>query len=262
MQKIIRNLLLVSGLSIVLTAFPMKADAAADNVRVYDDAELLTDAEETQIEEYLQSLDDSINYLAVTSDSYDYGYSTDSTLEYYYTSNFTSSSNGVAFIIDMARREVYISGYGNVQKKLKNADALDITDNIYTYASAGDYQSCILKAFEQADLLINKGFIYRPMRFIVSLLISVILGFLAVFYFAMIKRRRDLSAADGAAFALLAAGSITNASSVYRTTSTPIHTVSSGDSSFGGGFSGGGGGGGFSGGGGGGGGHSGGGHSF
>ncbi len=236
----------------ILLATPFTVEAKGSNVTVIDEADLLTSAEEEDLYDYLYTLDDGINYLVVTSD--DYNTNTDSTLERYYSSYYVESSDGVAFIIDMYNREIYISGYGSVKNTLTSADALDITDNVYTYASYGNYYDCILNAFEQADIVVNKGFILRPMRFIVAFLVSIILGFLGVFIWAMMERRHVVIS-DSAAQIIVTGMAVSGLPVVYDRVKRPRSNGSGG----GGGFSGGGGGG-FSGGGGGG--HSGGGHSF
>jgi uncharacterized protein len=194
--------------------------------------------------------------VAVTNDSAEYSSNVDGKLESYYSSHYSNNSDGIAFIIDMYDREVYISGYGEISGRIKNDDATDITDNIYRYASKGDYYSCIYNAFVQADTLVNKGMILRPMRIIVSLLIAIILGFLGTFIAAMLERSH-VEYSDGAAQILMTGATIAGTAVIYdtrrvrRSSDTGVHS-SGGYSGGGGGFSGGGGGGG----------HSGGGHSF
>ena len=243
----------------VLLVCPLTVEAAAGNIAVTDDAGLLTEEDVQEIETYLETLNSETNYVVATSDSYDYGSDADKILEHYYTASYSNYDDGVAFLIDMADREIYISGYGKNQKSISNADALDITDNIYRYASGGDYKTCIIKAFEQADTLTNKGFILRPMRVIVALLLSIVIGFLVTFFIAMEERASAKAAfKDSKAMVIMAGASIVGSAAVYDTKRVRRASDSGGGHS-GGGFSGGGGGG-FSGGGGGG--HSGGGHSF
>jgi len=247
-QKI--KMTLVVATMAVAFAIPFNVKAQASNVSIIDDADLLSSSEESELEEYLESLDDSINYVAVTTSSSETGYNTDSRLEHYYGLNYSTYEDGIAFIIDMVDRKVYMSGYGDIQDKLTSADATDITDNVYSYASDQDYYECMVNAFIQADTLVNKGFIARPMRIIVTGMLSVILGFLGCFYYGMSARTGNKKAVDKATSVLMPVGAMTAASAVYKTRKVR-HVESSSD-----------GGGGFSGGGGGGGGHSGGGHSF
>ena len=251
--------ILLGIVAVVLLLSPIKAEAASDNIYITDDAYLMTDEEVQEIEAYLETLNPETNYVVATSDNDEYGNDPDSKLEHYYTTLYSNYDDGVAFIIDMENREIYISGYGKYQKSISNADALDITDNIYTYASKGDYCTCIIKAFQQADALTNKGFILRPMRVIVALLLSIVIGFLLTFFIAMEERASAKAAfKDSSAMVIMAGASIVGSAAVYDTKRVRRVSESSGGGHSGGGFSGGGGG--FSGGGGGG--HSGGGHSF
>lgn len=238
-----------------------KAYAADKNVIIYDDAELLSSDEYIQLEKYLKTLDSSINYLVVTTSSHDYGDSEDEILYTYYDESFGEKSDGIAFIVDMYDRRIHLSGYGEIQYKIKDADSIDITDNVYRYASKGDYYNCILHVFEQADTLVHEGAILRPMRFAVTFLVSIILGFLLAFFVA-IKDRKALIKNTGEMEMLLAGASFVGGATIYDSKKVLRHeSNSSGGFSSGSGGSFSGGGGGFSSGGGGGG-HSGGGHSF
>lgn len=242
-------------LFLVCLLLPIRAEAKS-NVTIIDDAYLLSDDEYDELEEYLDSLDSSYNYVVATTDESNYGQDEDSILFDFYTENYNSREDGVAFLIDMYHRELYLSGYGKAQYEIKNADAYDITDNVYRYASNGEYYECIYSVFEQCNTLINDGIILRPMRLIVTALVSIILGFLFVFLKAVRERARVQTFTP--AEMLLIGASIAGTSTVLNTTRRRIASAGSTYHGGGGGFSGGGGG--FSGGGGGG--HSGGGHSF
>jgi uncharacterized protein len=251
MREIKKLFLVIISLAFLFT--PVTALAASSNYYIEDEADLLSDQEEAQLSEYFASLSTDYKYYVVTT--YSSGSNTDSKLESYYTSVYSSYDSGVAFIIDMNNREIYMSGYGEAQNKITNGDCYDITDNSYTYAKNGDYYNCIYKSFSQADTLLNHGFILRPMRYIVSLMVATILGFLLTFFRAMFERNEKRKSC---APEILLAGAIAGTSSIFDT--QRVRRSSDSGRSSGGGFSGGGGGG-FSGGGGGGG-HSGGGHSF
>ena len=173
-----------------LLLLPIHAEAHEDNVTIVDDAGLLSPWAENDLETYLTSLDSSINYLVVTSKIEDFKNS-DLLLEDYYLSYFSGTSDGVAFIIDMSKREIYLQGYGSIRFKLTSGDCLDITDNTYRYASQGDYHKCIYNTMVQANAVINNSFVVRPMRIIVSLLIALILSFMSCFMWA-IKDRKHL----------------------------------------------------------------------
>ena len=245
---------IVALIALVILCIPMEAVAAesASNVCIIDDADLLTDDEYAKLEDYLESLNSDINYMAVTCDNEDYGYNTDDIIDSYFTSVYSNYDDGIGFIIDMYNREIYIVGYGQCQKRISNADAIDITDNVYRFASKGDYYGCISNAFLQADNLVNRGFILRPMKYIISLLLAIVLGFLFTFFFAVLERSQVKFDTNSAQIVMTGA-TIVGSAAVYDT----IRRRHVEASSSGGGFSGGGSSGGSSGGG-----HSGGGHSF
>ncbi|MBR5637041.1 MAG: TPM domain-containing protein [Pseudobutyrivibrio sp.] len=267
----IKTLILAVVATFILCS-PFTVEAASSNVFIGDNADLLTPEEEGKLLEYLSTLNSDYKYLVITSDTYEYGDDVDSRLATYYDNAFSRYDDGIAFIIDMYSREIYIEAFGDIQNRIKDSDAYDITDNIYTYASKGDYYTCVQKAFNQADTLVNKGFILRPMRYIVSLLIAVVLGFLFAFYTAMFERSKHKTTNANAQIlmtgaAIAATSTIYDTKKIRKSSSSGGHSGGfSGGSFSGGGFSGGGfsggghsSGGGFSGGGGG---HSGGGHSF
>ena len=102
-----------------------KAYAVDKNVVIYDDAELLSSDEYIQLEKYLKTLDSDINYLVVTTSSHDYGDSEDEILYTYYDESFGEKSDGIAFIVDMYDRRIHLSGYGEIQYKIKDADSIE-----------------------------------------------------------------------------------------------------------------------------------------
>lgn len=225
----------VFAILVALVALPLNVEASNDNVFVVDDANLLTKEEIADLEDYLDSLNSDVNYLAVTSDTSDYGKNADARLESYYTSIFAGESDGVAFIIDMYDREIVLAGYGDIDGKISNADALDISDNTYTYASKQEYYNCFYKAFYQADAIINKGFILRPMRIIVAFLISLLLGYLGTFIFAILERSKE-ELPDSTAEIIMAGAAIAGSATIYDTKKILKQTSSSGSSHSGGGY--------------------------
>lgn len=235
-NKILKKMqIFVFAIFVALVALPLNVEASNDNVCVIDDANLLTKEEIADLEDYLDSLNSDVNYLAVTSDTSDYGKNADARLESYYTSIFAGESDGVAFIIDMYDREIVLAGYGDIDGKISNADALDISDNTYTYASKQEYYNCFYKAFYQADAIINKGFILRPMRIIVAFLISLLLGYLGTFIFAILERSKE-ELPDSTAEIIMAGAAIAGSATIYDTKKILKQTSSSGSSHSGGGY--------------------------
>jgi uncharacterized protein len=95
----------------------------------------------------------------------------------------------------------------------------------------------MLNAFEQADVIVNDGFVLRPMRIIVTALISLIIGFLTPFFIAMRKRSKLSLGTEEGEIIMTGAGVIATAT-VYDTAKRHIvRAVESSGSSFGGGSS-------------------------
>ena len=188
MRKFLSSLLTVFALVFI---FPLTVAAASSNVKVVDDAGILTNEETEELEEYLESLDGTVNYLVVTCDDRAMGSSALEKLDNYYRQEFDAYEDGIAFIVDMDTRRIELQGRNSLQYSLDSGDCTDITDNVYRYASDGDYYNCIYHAFREADLVANYEFVLRPMRIIVSLLIAIIIGFLGTFLKAMADRSKE-----------------------------------------------------------------------
>ncbi|MBQ9613306.1 MAG: TPM domain-containing protein [Lachnospiraceae bacterium] len=163
-----------------------------------------------------------------------------------------SKDSSALFLIDMYNREIWMFSSGRIEERIAPY-ANDITDNIYRYASRGNYYSCASEAFYQAQVLLDGGRIAQPMKIISAVLLALILA-LMINYFIVRATSRNIKSTEARLMEAVAATAVVSAAAV-TVTKRVRHEVSSGG---GGGFSGGG----FSGGGGGGGGFSGGGHKF
>lgn len=169
-------------------------------------------------------------------------------------------TSGTLFLIDMYNRRIQIFSGADFYKTLSQVKANEITDNVYIYATEGDYYQTASSAFEQIRIVAEGGSIIAPMRYATNAAFAIGIVLLINFIIIRVQRKRSSNATK-----------LTNAL-VYDTRDrgvTPVqgvrtvmtkqtktrHTQSSGGgggfSGGGGGFSGGGGGGGFSGGGGG-----------
>ena len=156
------------------------------------------------------------------------------------------------FLIDMKNRYIYIFSDGENYNTITSDKAEIITDNVYRYASRGDYYECASRAFHQINTLLLGGKISEPMRIITNVLLSLYIGFFICFLFALVtfNAKKDnylLSGNYVKAFAMANfAAAVVGTHKVYNPPSDSGSGFSGGG---GGGFSGGGGG--FSGGGGG-----------
>ena len=175
------------------------------------------------------------------------------------------ADSGTIFIIDMGSRNIWIHSNGEVNRTITREWANVITDNIYTEASAGRYDQCAIKAFEQIKTRLDGGRVPNALKVGTMILLAVLLGMIVNLLILMRihagKQEPDVTLPIAGAIGTFALANGTK--KLIRTEKRQVSTGSggggfSGGGSSGGGFSGGGssGGGGFSGGG------SGGGHRF
>ncbi len=109
--------------------------------------------------------------------------------ENFFYSKFDDHDDATLFLIDMQHRWLQIYSDGRNYRIITNSKADIITDNVFRYASKGDYYTCAEQAFKQMYTLLNGGKISEPMRYISSALVSLVLGFLACFIFIMSKSK-------------------------------------------------------------------------
>ena len=213
-------------------------------VVIEDDADLLSEQEETQLAAEMQQIT-SYGHVAFKSVSRN-DYQTSAYARQYYHEHFSSNS-GTLFLIDMDNREIYIFSNGAIYKTVTDAYADTITDNVYRYASDSNYYLCASNAFSQIHSLLAGRRIAQPMKYISNALLALILAAF-INYFAV--RLTSRSAKPGTQEILSAAStkfSFTNPrktldhqTKVYRPASSD--SGGSGHSGGGGGHSGGGGG--------------------
>ena len=91
------------------------------------------------------------------------------------------SDSGTLFLIDMGNRNIWIYSYGYNYRIITKAYANIITDNIYRYATQGEYYASASEAFAQIRTLLDGGRIAMPMKYIGNALTALILGFLITY---------------------------------------------------------------------------------
>lgn len=169
------------------------------------------------------------------------------------------NDSGTAFVIDMYNRIIQIASAGDVYKVITKGYANTISDNIYKFASKGDYYGCASSAYKQEYTLLEGGRISRPMKHITNVLVALTVAIILNYLFARYQRRLEESPAkhvfNTMTYSTLASSIISKQK--IKTVTYDESDLDDDDGGFsfgGGGFSGGGfsgGGGGFSGGGGG-----------
>ncbi len=164
---------------------------AANSIIIDDADDLLTDSEESDLYEVMQECSYYGNMIFVTVGNH-YG-SANGYAESYYLNYYSKYDDGVLFLIDMAEREIYLYTAGDASYIITNGKSRSITDNVYKYASNGDYGTCAVKTFEQVNTLLSGGKISQPMKHICNVLIALIAAFI-INYLIVIKTSSNKAA--------------------------------------------------------------------
>ena len=143
MKKIIMALIAVVLFFFLL---PPVSASAAGTLAVDDGADLLSDTEEAELIRRYSPITEYMDAAFVSTDHSEG--STSSYTEKYAIQHY-GNDPAVIFMIDMDDREIYIYSNGSALKTISKADARAITDNIYQYASRGEYFECADAAFSQ-----------------------------------------------------------------------------------------------------------------
>lgn len=144
-----------------------------------DDADLLSDSEESMLLSQMQEITKYGNagFKTLSDNEFSTSYYTK---EYYY--ELFGQQSGTLFVIDMDNREIYLFSDGTVYQTVTSAYADTITDNVYRYASRGDYYSCASHAFSQVHSLLSGNKIAQPMKYISNALLALILAALINYF--------------------------------------------------------------------------------
>ena len=160
------------------------AQAVYENANGYevvidDEADLLTADEETKL---LQTMQPITEYGNVAFKSVDTGTAivTSRFADQYYR-DLWGNESGTVFVIDMGSRMIYIHSVGAVYGSLKKSYANTITDNVYTYATKGEYAVCAQNAYEQIYTVLEGGRIAQPMKYISNALFAFLLSFVLLY---------------------------------------------------------------------------------
>ena len=145
--------LLFSGTARIL----ILADTAGN---VYDDARLL-DSEETEaVNGGIDALKSKTGWevFAVTTDNA-LGKTAAAYADDFYDGLTSEDSHGVALLIDMDNREVYISTYGEAIRYLTDARIEDILDEAIGYAGSAEYGQCFLTMLNGVEQCYDNGIV-------------------------------------------------------------------------------------------------------
>lgn len=208
--------------------------------KIEDAAELLNAEQESCLLETMQGITAYGNVIFHSTDS-NYTSAADYARQYYY--NQFRDNSGTIFLIDMNNRMIYIFSDGAVYRVITKGRANTITDNIYQYASNGDYYICAVAAFSQELTLLEGGRISQPMKYASNALLALVLALLINYYIARKSAETQKPSVDEVLTGLTAGQHILDFQ-VKQTYSNRVYRPggSGGTGSGGGGSSGGGGG--------------------
>ena len=211
-----------------------------------DEEDLLSSSEE---EELLKKLVPLTQYGNVAFLSGRGEYSAAATIRDFYNEVFYGKS-GLIFFIDMENREIRIQSGGAFYRTISSDVANSITDNVYVFASNGDYYRTAAVAFSQVKAKMEGRFVATPMRWISNFFLAIFLGLLFNFTMLLMTWKQNRTGSK-AVLGALRPNMILGNREVIMTNQTKVRLSSSSSrrgGQSGGGFSGGGssGGGGFS----------------
>ena len=166
-------------------------DAGEHDVFLVDEAELFSPEEERELRQQMQK---PARYCAVflmtTRDTGSKGHA--AYAEWAFQRAF-SDGDGILFLIDLDNRQLRLQK--NDDNPLLSTELCEsITDNVYRYASAGDYYGCARSAFSQVTAVMGGSQIPQPMKHSSNLLIALCLGLMAAFWAAL--RQNDVNRPD------------------------------------------------------------------
>lgn len=168
-------------------------------------------------------------------------YSAATTIRDFYNEVFYGKS-GLIFFIDMENREIRIQSGGAFYRTISSDVANSITDNVYVFASNGDYYRTAAVAFSQVKAKMEGRFVATPMRWISNFFLAIFLGLLFNFTMLLMTWKQN-RAGSKAVLGALRPNMILDNREVIMTNQTKVRLSSSSSrrgGRSGGGFSGGG----------------------
>lgn len=138
--------------------FPL--GASAENMYVYDQADLLTTEEEAVLQQSAEFCKDKwkMNFLVVTTEDAE-GKSSKEYADDFYDLRFPEESeeDGVLYLIDMDNREIYLSTSGETIRYLTDVRIDRILDDAFECVAAGDYYGTFSAFFLGTDEYLTQG---------------------------------------------------------------------------------------------------------
>lgn len=148
---------------------------------ILDEADLLTDSEENRLFEEMMPITEYANCVFYSS-NVSSGEPEQAVRSKYLDIYGSNSVNGVLFFVDMKNRQLVLCGAGNDITSVVTSSKCDsIMDNVYRYASNGDYYNCAAESYREAYTLLDGGKINEPMRVTSNAFLAIIFGMLLAY---------------------------------------------------------------------------------
>lgn len=187
--KAVRFILCLALICVILTALAVSASAAGgDSVRytnsftgfqavILDELDLLSDAEEEMLKEYMIPITEYGNIAFWSTDEYtSYEISQAKSKRY---SLFGDSSSGI-LSINMKVRYITFQSDGRIYSAVSESNSRSVTDNASGYASRGDFYGCAVSVYEQVGALLKGDGISEPMKYTSYIFIALMLAFVII----------------------------------------------------------------------------------
>ena len=160
MMKRIRKMFMLLTVLCMCGGLLTCLDASAETKYVYDQANLLTDEEERELQTYAENFKDTwkMNFMVVTTDNAE-GKSSMEYADDFYDAHFSEESevDGMLYLLDMDNREIYLSTSGLAIRYLTDDRVESVLDEAFEYVVDGDYYGTFKAFFEATEKYLNKG---------------------------------------------------------------------------------------------------------
>lgn len=160
MFRIAGILLLLILFRLIFLPLTIRAEEMPQTVHVYDQAELLTGDEREQLETLCLKTGENrgIHILLITASDTE-GKTPEEYADDFYDDVYPEEKdeNGIAVLIDLGNRKLWISTAGIMRYYLSDREVERMLDHMYEYAEHADYAEALKAAVSDADAAAERG---------------------------------------------------------------------------------------------------------
>lgn len=135
-------------------------EVSAEENYVYDQADLLTEDEELELQSRAEVMKDTweMNFVVVTTDNAE-GKSSMEYADDFYDAHFSGASevDGMLYLLDMDNREIYLSTSGLAIRYLTDDRVESVLDEAFEYVADGDYYGTFQAFFKASENYLYEG---------------------------------------------------------------------------------------------------------